>query len=1254
MKKQMTLGSLFDGSGGFPLGGMIAGIEPSWASEIEPFPVLITHKRMPQVRHYGDVSKLSGADLEPVDIITFGSPCFPEGTLILTETGYIPIEEVEVGMKVLTHRGRWKTVTATGAKFGETVVLRGNHYGLECTPNHPIYSSGERKYYPQLGNGKRGNQIILTEDKDWVEAGDMEGRLWAVPNYATPLPIASPVYSGSWRQKTMPPLSEDLFYFVGRWLGDGWVRNGQRSGRPEGQTYGTILLCDSHDKEDELRRIVEKLTDNYSVERGRTGVKFKFNSQVFCEWLTDNFGHYAHGKTMPGWVFGLPESYRCALLKGLTDSDGYRVKGKRDVVKISTVSKSLAESIRLLGEMQGYSTTVHYVRTPDKGVIEGREINQRDYYTVALTKGKKRTHLSDDRHGWYRVRSVTPTYRTKVVYNITVEEDNSYVADGIVVHNCQDLSIAGKRAGIHDGARSNLFFQAIRIIKEMREATNGKYPRYCVWENVPGAFSSNKGEDFRAVLEAVVGIKEEGIEVPAPENHRWPKSDVLLGSGWSVAYRVLDAQYWSVPQRRARIYLVADFAGESAPEVLFESEGMSGYTPQGFRSWQGAAGGSEEGAGAAGGRADDRSGDGRYCLNTQGQSGVTVTEEQSGTLIAQDHGNHPAVMQAAGFSTEHSAQSRSIGYEEEVAPTLRSQAVPAALAVENHPTDGRVKIRDDGQCQTLTERMGTGGGNVPLVAEPEPVTLKIRSGCEGGGKGALWQEDKSATLGTHNDQTLFQPVEKPVGFDRYNSAVTGDVAHTLDTGAGNTKPMVFEPEHKAYGIAKEAYSSGEKANFNFTVTEEKSPTLQTREPHAVAKPEMRAYGVCSKSSHSMLSDNPHSGFYEAKVSRTLDQSGGNAVTSNQGGICIVAPVEENETYDVRFTSDGTKNARGHCYKTDISRCLDTSEQNPDSNHGGVAVVALEPGAASRVGGHVYTDGKSGTLRANAGDNQQAVVAFTQNQRDELRDLKGKSGALAASHGSKQQTYVLQGSMIGRDEKNGPQGSGINEDVSFTLNTADRHAVAFADKTATLSANDGPKGPSSQQLGNPAENFVGEPSVYHSSKNSHHTKFTDEPMTDTLVASDYKDPPTVSVYHSNHASGMNADFSEDGSLRTLAASDYKDPPTVSEEPMYIVRRLTPTECARLQGFPDWWCDGLSIEDPTEEQMAFWTGVWDTWNSINGKKPKTEKQIRKWLADPYTDAAAYKLWGNGVALPCVYFVLSGIAWAAGKDREMEVSE
>lgn len=411
------------------------------------------------------------------------------------------------------------------------------------------------------------------------------------------------------------------------------------------------------------------------------------------------------------------------------------------------------------------------------------------------------------------------------------------------------------------------------------------------------------------------------------------------------------------------------------------------------------------------------------CVNPQGSSGITVTEGHAGTLVAQDHGNHPAVLhpaavppdalaegsgeqvlQAAGFSTEHSAKARSIGYGEEVSPTLRAGVVPAAMLFDNHPQD----CRYDGPLEdspTVTARYGTGGNTQPLVAEPEPVTLKIRGGCPGGGKGPIRQVNKSATLGTHNDQTLFQPV---------------------------------------------------------------------------------AFGVCSKSSHSMLSDNPKAGFYEAETSRTLDQGGGNPCC-NQGGICIVAPVEP-----------------------------------------------VEPAESTEP------------------------------------------------------AYSLQGSMVGRKEKNGPQGSGINEEVAFTLNTADRHCVAAP---------------------------VEDASHYSTSKNSFFMHPAKE-QANTLVATDYKDPPILN-----------------------------DMP--NEEPMYIVRRLTPVECARLQGFPDWWCAGLADPDPSPEEMAFWKDVWDSWNAMNGKKPKTEKQLRKWLADPHTDAAEYKLWGNGLSLPLSYFVLSGIAWAAGKD-------
>lgn len=452
--------------------------------------------------------------------------------------------------------------------------------------------------------------------------------------------------------------------------------------------------------------------------------------------------------------------------------------------------------------------------------------------------------------------------------------------------------------------------EAVRIIKEMRGKTHGEYPRYAVWENVLGAFSSNKGEDFRRVLEALIGIKEPGIEVPAPDKSRWPKAQLLLGDGWSLAWRVLDAQYWGVPQRRRRVYLVADFAGQSAGEVLFEQESLSGHSAQGFRPWEGAAGTAEAGAGAAGTG---------ICLNDQGGSCIDVSYGVVPTLRAETHGNLPCVM--------------------------------GATVYENHRQD----VRYSGPLETAPTSCtgyGTGGNNQPLVVAETPKTLKIRSGCEGGGKGPLIQDDKSATLGCNNDQTVFVPFVKGT---RPHSPAEGqqwkasDVANTLNT-----------------------YDVGETRCNELAV---------------------KVYGICSKDSNAMKSDNPKSGFYEAETSRCLDANGGNP-TCNQGGMAVV-----NET----------------------------------------------------------------------------------------------------------------------------------------------------------------------------------------------------------------------------------------------------------EPEYIVRRLTPTECARLQGFPDWWGHVPTLEELTDEDYQFWLGVRNTHAAINGRAVKeySKRQMLAWYNKLHTDSAEYKMWGNGIALPCALFVMQGIAKALKND-------
>ena len=532
----------------------------------------------------------------------------------------------------------------------------------------------------------------------------------------------------------------------------------------------------------------------------------------------------------------------------------------------------------------------------------------------------------------------------------------------------------------------------------MRCKTNGEYPKYIVWENVPGAFSSGGGEDFRCVLEEICKIADESVAVPKPA--KWHNAGEILAGHYSVAYRLFDAQYWGVPQRRKRIYLVADITGECAGKILFESEGVSGYSAESFRAWQRAAGGAADCVGATGfdGYNGSVTGDvvstlGTNCgmssgrtgivLNDQGGNRMDVTEDMTCTLRAEAH--HPPCVLSAGFCTEHSAKARGIGYEEEKSPTLRAGIVPAAIAIDNHPADSRVSISSDGNVQTLTSRCGTGGGNVPML------------------------------------------LEYP-----------------------------------------------------------------------------KAYGISAFESNAMKSDNPHSGVYEAETSRTLDCGGG----------------------------------------------------SPACNQGGMAIV---------------------------------------------------------------ESYALQGSMIGRADKNGPQGDGINEDVSFTLNTCDKHAVVYAIDRESY---------------NCGQNFARNMGI------------SENGVSSTLNA---QGPSAVAtpVYTSSKASFFTS--AEEEKANTLVASDYKDPPLVNDstpEIEYIVRRLTPQECALLQGMPTWWCDDLGTDNPSEEQVDRWQTVFETFNKAIGKdcKPKSRKQIEKWLNNPYSDSAAYKMWGNGIAACNAWFVLAGISYYA----------
>lgn len=385
---------------------------------------------------------------------------------------------------------------------------------------------------------------------------------------------------------------------------------------------------------------------------------------------------------------------------------------------------------------------------------------------------------------------------------------------------CQDLSVAGRRGGL-DGARSGLFFHAVRIIEEMRHATHGRYPRYAIWENVPGAFSSHHGHDFATVLTSLIHIAQPQAPDLCVPGKGWPKAGLVMAGGCSISWRVLDAQHFGVPQRRRRIFLIADFAGQRAGNILFEPESL----PRNLEE-----GGPQE----------------------------------------QNHAPDPAQRPPRG----------SVG----------------PIALNHHPNDGRITLESADVSQTLTSRMGTGGGNVPLVLDKPAFALNsVHEGRNPGGR------------------------------------------------------------------------------FGFPAT----------------------------------------------VSKTLDLRGG----------------------------------------------------DPACNQGGMVIL---------------------------------------------------------------------------------------------------------DKDA----------------------------IYAASKADHFVRATPN-QAGALMASDYKSPPIIGSTH----------------LRP--------------------RKLTPTECARLQGFPDDWCDNIAITNPTPSQLRRWTRVWARWNTLRSTKARTPQQVATWLANPNRDASQYKMWGNGIALPVATHVLDRLA-------------
>ena len=536
---------------------------------------------------------------------------------------------------------------------------------------------------------------------------------------------------------------------------------------------------------------------------------------------------------------------------------------------------------------------------------------------------------------------------------------------------CQDLSQAagGNRKGL-TGERSGLFMEAIRIINEMRCATNGKYPRYGIWENVPGCFSSNGRRDYQAVLEAFTQS-----HIPMPESGRWSTAGLVRSDRAHIAWVVYNAcRGFGLAQRRKRVFLIADFAKGCPEEILLIPKSLRWYPPQSFHERQSVTSAPESGTGSAKCRV--------YGICSLASNSMKSSNPHSGVYEAETSrtldlncGNpscNQGGMAVVAFNGGASPQAGSIAYSEKVSPTLKSASSGLRTPCVCEPTT--VILNDQGGDSLNVEKNGHAPtlranthGNLPIVcAEGDllpAVTMRVRCGCEGGGKGALLQTEKSGTLATSNDQTLF----------------------CADTHA-NTEKCDDNRSDAAYGFDLQQITS--KTNRS---------TLKNVQP-----------SLCA-------AGNPH----------------------------VVHP---------EITGTLCASAAG----------------------------------LSRPGG--------------MGSETDLTVA-----------------------------YCLQGNMIGREDKNGPSGSGVNKEVCFTLNAADRPAVVFNRQRS---------------------DFFKEQDIASTQSARQHKDATD--LISAVDCRNFKELDEVS-----------------GTLQAKTTSGYSLNFQNPVREGYIVRRLTPVECERLMGFPDGW-------------------------------------------------------------------------------------
>lgn len=449
-----------------------------------------------------------------VDLIMHGSPCFLAGTKVLTNSGYKNIEDLKIGDMVLTHKNRFRRVENIGMNQDKNIFSLKAQGGLKTyvTENHPYYVREMKRVW---NNKLKRDERQFSEPK-WKEVKDLKNNDFVGINIPT-------------KEENIYNLDEEVCWLLGRYVADGHIRYNKRKGRKNSYQYGVVYSLGNNKVENFKEHLKKYHASIYP--HTQSCHRAVISSMKLVDFIIlNNFGREAIEKDIPNFILELPVPLAKSFLNGYISGDGCFTNNS---YKASTISENLILKLQLLiAKVYNTSSNIYFCKRATKHIIQGRVVNQHDSYSIDFNKEIRKQNNSyvdlENNIIWYPIKKIEDTNKRDKVYNITVEEDNSYTANNFIVHNCQDYSISGLQAGGDEGSgtRSSLMYESIRIINKLK-------PKYVVWENVKNLLSKKHKHNFDNYIN---------------------KLDEL---GYNSYYQVLDAKNYNVPQHRERVYTIS-------------------------------------------------------------------------------------------------------------------------------------------------------------------------------------------------------------------------------------------------------------------------------------------------------------------------------------------------------------------------------------------------------------------------------------------------------------------------------------------------------------------------------------------------------------------------------------------------------------------------------------------------------------------------------------------------------------------------